>query len=62
MWKERPKVRIVYITNDSGQLSIDFIVGLSIFMIALIMASTMAAGLLVGLQSKHVDYDAVAYR
>jgi len=31
-------------------------------MIALIMASTMAAGLLVGLQSKHIDYDAVAYR
>lgn len=62
MWKERPRVRIVYVTNDSGQLSIDFIVGLSIFMIALIMASTMAAGLLVGLQSKHVDYDAVAYR
>lgn len=62
MWKERLTLQRKYITNDSGQLSIDFIVGLSIFMIALIMASTMAAGLLVGLQSKHIDYDAVAYR
>ncbi|OPX69926.1 MAG: hypothetical protein A4E37_00215 [Methanoregulaceae archaeon PtaB.Bin056] len=62
MWKGRPIVQLVFIKNDSGQLSIDFIVGLSIFMIALIMAATMAAGLLSGLQSKHIDYDAVAYR
>lgn len=62
MWKERPTLQRKYSMNDSGQLSIDFIVGLSIFMIALIMASTMAASLLVGLQSKHIDYDAVAYR
>lgn len=62
MWKGRPTVQLGFIKNDSGQLSIDFIVGLSIFMIALIMASTMAAGLLAGLQSKHIDYDAVAYR
>lgn len=51
-----------HIPNDSGQLSIDFIVGLSIFLIAFIMVATMASGLLVGLQSKHIDYDAVAYR
>lgn len=62
MWKVRPIVQLEFIKNDSGQLSIDFIVGLSIFMIALIMAATMAAGLLSGLQSKHIDYDAVAYR
>lgn len=62
MWKKRPTLQRKNTMNDSGQLSIDFIVGLSIFMIALIIASTMAAGLLVGLQSKHVDYDAVAYR
>lgn len=48
--------------NDSGQLSIDFIVGFAIFMSAFIMVTTMSSGLLVGLQSRHVDYDAVAYR
>lgn len=48
--------------DDSGQLSIDFLIGLSIFMLALIMVSTMASGLLVGLRSKTIDYDAVAYR
>jgi hypothetical protein len=48
--------------DDSGQLSIDFYIGLSIFLIALIIASTMISGLLVGLQSKTIDYDAVAYR
>lgn len=48
--------------NNSGQLSIDFIVGLSLFMIAFIIVSTMTSGLLIGLQSKTIDYDAVAYR
>jgi len=59
---DRPKFRFLLTNYDSGQLSIDFIIGLSIFMVALIMASTMASSLLVGLQSKHIDYDAVAYR
>jgi hypothetical protein len=48
--------------DDSGQLSIDFYIGLSIFLIALIFAGTMISGLLVGLQSKKIDFDAVAYR
>jgi len=48
--------------NDSGQLSIDFIIGFAIFMTAFIMVITMSSGLLVGLQSRHIDYDAVAYR
>jgi hypothetical protein len=48
--------------DDSGQLSIDFFIGLSIFLITLIIAATMISGLLVGLQSKTIDYDAVAYR
>lgn len=48
--------------DESGQLSIDFYIGLSIFLITLIIASTMISGLLVGLQSKKIDYDAVAYR
>jgi hypothetical protein len=48
--------------DESGQLSIDFMIGLSIFLITLIIAATMISGLLVGLQSKTIDYDAVAYR
>ena len=37
-------------------------IGLSIFLITLIIAATMISGLLVGLQSRTIDYDAVAYR
>jgi hypothetical protein len=48
--------------DESGQLSIDFFIGLSIFLITLIIAATMISGLLVGLRSKTIDYDAVAYR
>ncbi len=62
MRKEIPKLQFAYNNDDSGLLSIDFIIGLSIFLIAFMMVATMASGLLVGLQSKHVDYDAVAYR
>jgi len=54
--------KVYHTIDDTGQLSIDFVVGLSIFMIAFIIVSTMSAGLLVGLQSKTIDYDAVAYR
>jgi hypothetical protein len=50
------------IHDDSGQLSIDFIIGFTIFMIAFIFVATMISGLLVGLQSKTIDYDSVAYR
>lgn len=62
MRMNKSRHRLNQIMNDSGQLSIDFIIGLSIFMIALIMVSTMASGLLIGLRSKTIDYDAVAYR
>jgi hypothetical protein len=48
--------------DESGQLSLDFLVGFSIFMLTLIVASSMLSGVLVGLQSKKIDYDAVAYR
>lgn len=48
--------------DDQGNLSIDFLAGMTIFMIALIWISTMAPGLLITLQSKTIDYDAVAYR
>ena len=48
--------------DDSGQLALDFIVGISIFMIAFIIVAAMTSGLLIGLQSREIDYDAVAYR
>lgn len=48
--------------DDSGQLSIDFIAGFTIFMLAFIMVMTMTSGLLMSLQSRTVDVDAVAYR
>jgi len=48
--------------RDEGQLSLDFIIGFTIFMIAFIFVTTMMSGLLVNLMSRTVDYDAVAYR
>ena len=48
--------------DDSGILSIDFIAGFTIFMIAFIIVVTMVSGLLVSLQSRTIDYDALAYR
>jgi hypothetical protein len=56
------KRHIPWTINDSGQFSIDFYIGLSIFMVTLIIAVTMVSGLLIGLQSKKIDFDAVAYR
>lgn len=50
------------IPSDEGQLSIDFIIGFTIFMIAFIFVATMVSGLLINLQTKTIDYDAVAYR
>ncbi len=50
------------ISRENGQLSIDFIIGFTIFMIAFIFVATMVSGLLVDLQSRTIDYDAVAYR
>ncbi len=48
--------------DDTGLLSIDFIAGFTIFMIAFIVVITMVSGLLVGLSSRTIDYDAIAYR
>jgi len=60
---DKPRLKEASIvTDDNAQLSIDFVVGLSIFMIAFTIVATMTGGLLVGLQSKTIDYDAVAYR
>jgi len=49
-------------TDDAGNLSIDFLAGFTIFMIAFIYVATMIPGLFINLQSKSIDYDAVAYR
>ena len=49
-------------TDDSGALSIDFIVGFTIFLIAFIWVISLVPGLLINLQGYTIDYDAVAYR
>ncbi|WP_321505514.1 hypothetical protein [uncultured Methanoregula sp.] len=48
--------------DDSGMLSIDFLAGFTIFMVAFIWVATMVPGLFIGLKSNAIDYDAVAYR
>jgi hypothetical protein len=48
--------------DDSGNLSVDFLAGFTIFMIAFIWVATMVPGLFIGLKSSGIDYDAVAYR
>ena len=48
--------------DDAGQLAIDFLIGFTIFMISLIVVLTFISGTFVGLQSRTIDYDAVAYR
>jgi|WetSurMetagenome_2_1015567.scaffolds.fasta_scaffold161974_2 hypothetical protein len=49
-------------TDESGNLSIDFLVGFTIFMLAFIWVASMVPGLLIGLKANSIDYDAVAYR
>ena len=49
-------------TDESGNLSIDFLVGFTIFMLAFIWVTSMVPGLLIGLKSNTIDFDAVAYR
>ena len=49
-------------SDDSGALSIDFLVGFTIFLIAFIWVLSIIPALLIGLQAYTIDYDAVAYR
>jgi PKD repeat protein len=49
-------------TGDSGALSIDFLIGFTIFILAFIWVISMIPGLLINLQGYTIDYDAVAYR
>ena len=48
--------------RENGILSVDFLIGFSIFLLALIMILTMIPGIFAGLDSAQIDYDAVAYR
>jgi hypothetical protein len=48
--------------DESGNLSIDFLVGFTIFILAFIFVATMIPGIMIGLQAYTIDYDAVAYR
>jgi len=49
-------------TRDAANLSVDFLVGFTIFLLAFIWVVSMVPGLLVNLQGYTIDYDAVAYR
>ncbi|MDD1686267.1 hypothetical protein [Methanoregula sp.] len=48
--------------SDTGTLSIDFLAGFTIFMLAFIWVATMIPGLFLGIRANTIDYDAVAYR
>ena len=48
--------------DDTANLSIDFLVGFTIFIVAFIYVATLIPGLMLGLQSNTIDYNAVAYR
>ncbi len=48
--------------GERASLSIDFLAGFTIFMIAFIWVVSMISGILVGLQGNTIDYEAVAYR
>jgi len=50
------------VADDSGILSVDFLAGFTIFIVAFIWVATMVPGLFIGLKSSAIDYDAVAYR
>ncbi|MHC1625863.1 MAG: hypothetical protein ACXQTG_06400 [Methanoculleaceae archaeon] len=47
---------------EEAQMSLDLLVGVSIFLLAFLIAATMAPGLYAGLNDPVVDYSAVAYR
>jgi hypothetical protein len=49
-------------TRDDGAISIDFLVGFTIFILAFVWVATMIPGMLIGLKATTIDYDAVAYR
>lgn len=50
------------IRDEDAILSIDFLAGFTVFILALIMVISLVPGFLAGIQSENIDYDAVAYR
>jgi hypothetical protein len=48
--------------HDSGAMSVDFLIGFTVFILAFVWIATMIPGMLVGLHATNIDYDAVAYR
>jgi hypothetical protein len=48
--------------NNSGNMSIDFLIAFTIFMLAFIWVATMIPNLFLGLTAHGIDTDAVAYR
>jgi len=49
-------------TDSNGNLSIDFLVGVTIFMVAFIWVATLVPNLFIGVSSHGIDFDSVAYR
>jgi hypothetical protein len=49
-------------TDSNGNLSVDFMVGFTIFMVAFIWVATLVPNLFLGVSAHGVDFDAVAYR
>jgi hypothetical protein len=49
-------------TDNAGILSVDFLVGFTIFMVAFIWVATLVPNLLLGVSAHGIDFDAVAYR
>jgi len=48
--------------NDAGNLSIDFLAGFTVFLLAFIWVASMIPNLFIGITGYTIDYDAVAYR
>ena len=55
-------VKLISPLSDEGQISLDFVFGLGIFMIALVYLVTAIPGIFLPYQSNAVDLNSVAYR
>jgi len=49
-------------TDDAAILSVDFLVGFTIFLVSFIWIANLVPGLFLGLSASTIDYNAVAYR
>lgn len=48
--------------REDANLSLDFLVGFTVFIVAFIYVATLIPGLLLDIQNKNIDYSGVAYR